>query len=203
MWILIVVNCKYTTSIFRHHWTKGEPVIFRHVLEQTSGLSWEPMVMWWALCEHVDPNVSSKMSEVKPIDCLTGCDYSEVFQGYTEGRKYLNSWPEMLKLKDFPPSDKFEDLLPSHCDENLVECRNDFGGYKEESTLNGRGYDKHAKETGGALWDIFRRDDVKMLEEFIILFMIFTLFVVLTAGNDSYYDNPHPSLVSGRYSTDQ
>ena len=31
--------------------------------------------------------------------------------------------------------------------ENLVECGNDFGGYKEESTLNGRGYDKHSKET--------------------------------------------------------
>nr|GFB57264.1 lysine-specific demethylase JMJ25-like [Tanacetum cinerariifolium] len=63
---------------FRHHWTKGEPV--RHVLEQTSGLSWEPMVMWRALCEHVDPNVSSKTSEVKTIDCLPGCEYSKVFQ---------------------------------------------------------------------------------------------------------------------------
>nr|GEZ36436.1 lysine-specific demethylase JMJ25-like [Tanacetum cinerariifolium] len=58
---------------FRHHWTKGEIVIFRHVLEQTSGLSWEPMVIWCALCEHVDPTFSSKMSEVKTIDCLRGC----------------------------------------------------------------------------------------------------------------------------------
>ncbi|GJZ87651.1 lysine-specific demethylase JMJ25-like protein [Tanacetum coccineum] len=246
---------------FRHHWTKGEPVIFRHVLEQTSGLSWEPMVMWRALCEHVDPNVSSKMSEVKTIDCLSGCEVEistrKFFKGYTEGRKYLNSWPEMLKLKDFPPSDKFEDLLPRHCDEfisalpfreytdprtgflnlavklpptvlkpdlgpktyiaygmaqelgrgdsvtklhcdmsdavnilthitevpvsgeqqlaieklkrrhkrqdereNLVECGDD--------TSNGRGYDKHTKETGGALWDIFRREDVKKLEEYLL-----------------------------------
>ncbi|XP_028554204.1 lysine-specific demethylase JMJ25-like [Dendrobium catenatum] len=36
---------------FQKHWAKGEPVIVRDVLDLSSGLSWEPMVMWCALRE--------------------------------------------------------------------------------------------------------------------------------------------------------
>lgn len=61
---------------FRTHWAKGEPVIVRNVLENTTGLSWEPMVMWRALCESMDPKISSNMSEMKAIDCLAGCEVS-------------------------------------------------------------------------------------------------------------------------------
>lgn len=43
------------------------------------------------------------------------------FKGYTQGRTYVNLWPEMLKLKDWPPSDKFDDVLPRHCDE-FIRC---------------------------------------------------------------------------------
>ncbi|KAG7587924.1 Zinc finger RING-type [Arabidopsis suecica] len=106
---------------FQEHWAKGEPVIVRNALDNTPGLSWEPMVMWRALCENVNSTASSQMSQVKAIDCLANCEVEintrHFFEGYSKGRTYENFWPEMLKLKDWPPSDKFEDLLPRHCDE--------------------------------------------------------------------------------------
>ncbi|XP_028755290.1 lysine-specific demethylase JMJ25 [Neltuma alba] len=120
-------------SIFQRHWINGEPVIVRDVLQQATGLSWEPMVIWRAVCAASDSKTNPKMSEVKTIDCLAGCEVEisthKFFKGYMEGRTYRNLWPEMLKLKDWPPSDKFEDLLPRHCDEFI--CSLPFQEYTD------------------------------------------------------------------------
>ena len=56
---------------FQLHWSKGEPIIVSDVLSSSSGLSWEPMVMWRAFRDRND----SHASELKAINCL---DWSEV-----------------------------------------------------------------------------------------------------------------------------
>nr|XP_048335647.1 lysine-specific demethylase JMJ25 isoform X1 [Ziziphus jujuba var. spinosa] len=104
---------------FQRHWMRGEPVIVKCVLDKTSGLSWEPMVMWRAFRE-TGANVKFKeeTKSVKAIDCLDWCEVEinihQFFKGYLEGRMHQDGWPEMLKLKDWPSSTLFEERLPRH-----------------------------------------------------------------------------------------
>lgn len=105
---------------FQRHWIMGEPVIVRGVLEKMSRLSWEPAFMWRAI-HHIKN--SPELSQLKAIDCLACCeveiDTEQFFKGYLEGRMYENLWPEMLKLKDWPTSNHFEEFLPCHGNEYI------------------------------------------------------------------------------------
>ncbi|KAI5401748.1 hypothetical protein KIW84_066279, partial [Lathyrus oleraceus] len=102
---------------FQWHWSKGEPVIVSNVLECTSGLSWEPLVMWRAF-RQIANSKFDVLLDVKTINCLDWCEgdinIHQFFTGYTKGRKDWLNWPEMLKLKDWPPFDLFQELLPRH-----------------------------------------------------------------------------------------
>ncbi|CAN8269553.1 unnamed protein product [Cochlearia groenlandica] len=107
---------------FQHHWLKGEPVVVRNVLEATLGLSWEPMVMWRA-CRQISHVKHGQLKEVNAIDCLDICEgpinLHEFFTGYTKGRYDRMGWPQILKLKDWPPSKTFKENLPRHNEEFL------------------------------------------------------------------------------------
>lgn len=60
---------------FEFHWVKGEPVIVRDVLELTSGLSWDPMVMRRVLRDTKHRRGQGSKLSALAVDC---CDWSEV-----------------------------------------------------------------------------------------------------------------------------
>ncbi|KAF5200073.1 lysine-specific demethylase JMJ25-like, partial [Thalictrum thalictroides] len=115
---------------FQKHWVNGEPVIVQDVLESTSGLSWEPMVMCRALREKTNSRVfnqkkmkkiikGSSHLDVTAMDCLYWCEddfnIKHFFDGYSKGITHKDmDWPMMLKLKDWPPANLFEERLPRH-----------------------------------------------------------------------------------------
>ncbi|XP_021761681.1 lysine-specific demethylase JMJ25-like [Chenopodium quinoa] len=102
---------------FQWHWARAEPIIVRDVLETTSGLSWEPMVMWRAFRQLKHPKHTRQLN-VRAINCLNWCELDinihKFFDGYTKCQFDPYYWPLLLKLKDWPPSTEFDQNLPRH-----------------------------------------------------------------------------------------
>ncbi|KAL6629319.1 hypothetical protein ACP70R_029084 [Stipagrostis hirtigluma subsp. patula] len=102
---------------FQEHWLKGQPVIVRDTLALTSGLSWEPMVMWRALREKRDKDKDERLSVIA-LECLTWCEVDVnihmFFAGYSRGLVGPEDLPVLLKLKDWPPHSSFGERLPRH-----------------------------------------------------------------------------------------
>ena len=81
-----------------------------------------------ALSHLTDLNVSFVPSPPSPIYCYPRLSPSlplplplqveintrQFFDGYATGRMHRSGWPELLKLKDWPPSAHFHHRLPRH-----------------------------------------------------------------------------------------
>ncbi|XP_051140980.1 lysine-specific demethylase JMJ29-like isoform X2 [Andrographis paniculata] len=109
---------------FQCHWSKGEPVIVSDVLANSKGLSWAPMVVWRAF-RQVKHEKHGQLLDVVAINCLDMCEVEinahQFFMGYTCGRFDHMGWPEILKLKDWPPTKSFDEQLPRHGAE-FISC---------------------------------------------------------------------------------
>ncbi|KAH8959637.1 hypothetical protein BDL97_06G087200 [Sphagnum fallax] len=110
---------------FQKHWQRGEPVRVKNSHTKATGLSWEPSIMLRAFQGTAKNDIDKATYVVKALDCLDrhqiDVTMSNFFKGYKEGRCHISGWPELLKLKDWPPSStKFEERLPRHTTEFLA-----------------------------------------------------------------------------------
>ncbi|RZC82345.1 hypothetical protein C5167_045122 [Papaver somniferum] len=175
---------------FQKHWCKGEPVIVRKVNELTTGLSWAPLVMCKALREFTNPRVAKGEGrlDVKAMNCMDWCEIEYIYPT----RGFLNLAtklpPKSLKPdlgpKPYIAYGRAEELgrgdsvTKLHC--NMSDVVNILTHIHEVSLRETQldkikavkkrhmAQDKKENEdAGGALWDIFRREDVPRLQEYL------------------------------------
>lgn len=61
---------------FQKHWGKGHPVVVRDVLQTTSDLSWDPVVMF---CTYLERNIAryeNNKDLLEAKNCLDWCEVS-------------------------------------------------------------------------------------------------------------------------------
>ncbi|KAG6778660.1 hypothetical protein POTOM_015000 [Populus tomentosa] len=99
---------------FQKHWGRGQPVIVRNVLQSTSDLSWDPMVMF---CNYLKNN-AARSQNGQATDCLDWFEVEigvkQMFMGSFKGLTNGNIWHEKLKLKGWLSSNLFQEHFPAH-----------------------------------------------------------------------------------------
>ncbi|XP_020231470.1 lysine-specific demethylase JMJ25 isoform X2 [Cajanus cajan] len=101
---------------FQKHWGKGHPIVVQDVLQNTSNLNWDPVIMF---CTYLEQSITRYENNK---DLLASClDWWEVdinirqfFTGSVKRRPQRNTWHEMLKLNGWLSSQIFKEQFPAH-----------------------------------------------------------------------------------------
>ncbi|KAG8385636.1 hypothetical protein BUALT_Bualt03G0065700 [Buddleja alternifolia] len=107
---------------FQNHWGKGHPVIVRNVLQSTSNLHWDPVIMF---CSYMENKSSESCNEngTKATNCSDWCeveiDRKRIFMGSLEKRTHASMQHKVLKFKAWLSSHLFQKQFPIHYDEIL------------------------------------------------------------------------------------
>lgn len=103
---------------FQKHWGKGHPVVVRNVLQTTSDLSWDPVVMFCTYLERSIARYDNNKDLLEATNCLDWCEVEigirQYFMGSLNGRTHTNMWQEKFKLKGWLSSHLFQEQFPSH-----------------------------------------------------------------------------------------
>ncbi|KAF2305077.1 hypothetical protein GH714_001623 [Hevea brasiliensis] len=103
---------------FQKHWGKGQPVIVRNVLPDTSDLSWDPIVMF---CTYLKNNAAKSENE-QAADCLDWFEKlvsSNCSWGLLRVQHIPTCGMKTKKLKGWLSSHLFQEHFPAHYAEIL------------------------------------------------------------------------------------
>ncbi|XP_061349368.1 lysine-specific demethylase JMJ28-like [Gastrolobium bilobum] len=101
---------------FQKHWGKGHPIVVRDVLQSTSNLSWDPLIMF---CTYLEQSITRYENNKDLLaSCLEWCEVEinirQYFTGSLKCRPQKNICHEMLKLKGWLSSQIFKEQFPAH-----------------------------------------------------------------------------------------
>ncbi|KAK7362966.1 hypothetical protein VNO77_05091 [Canavalia gladiata] len=101
---------------FQKHWGKGHPIVVQDMLQSTSNLSWNPLIMF---CTYLEQSITRYENNKDLLEsCLDWCEVEinikQYFTGSVKRRPQRNTWHEMLKLKGWLSSQIFKEQFPAH-----------------------------------------------------------------------------------------